>query len=148
GPTQGVLPIPATGSTNVPIDKWGRVFQFIEGLSWVRSRHTLKVGAEAQLVNGYAHVTSFARPNIGFSGVYTQNPQSRGASGNAYADLLLGLAASASISTQSTNEIRQWIFQGYIQDDWKASTRLTLNLGLRYELSNPFVEVNDRQANF
>jgi hypothetical protein len=148
GPTQGVLPIPATGSTNVPIDKWGRVFQFIDSVSWVRNRHTLKMGTEVQLVDGYAHVTSFARPSISFNGVYTQNPQSRGNSGNAYADLLLGLLSSASISTQSTNQIRQWVYQGYIQDDWKVSSKLSLNIGLRYELATPFVEVNDRQANF
>jgi hypothetical protein len=144
----GDLPIAATGSGNLPLEKWGRVFQFLDNLSWVRNRHTVKFGADVQQVSIFVSATNAARPNINFNGVYTQNPQSRAGTGNAYADFLLGLSNSSTIATRSINTIRQRIFQGYIQDDWKVTSKLTLNFGLRYELTKPFVEVDDIQSNF
>lgn len=147
-PGPGNLPIPATGSGNLPSDKRARIFQFLDNVSWVHDRHTFKVGADIQQVTMFVSATNQGRPNINFNGVFTQDPQSRFGTGNAFADFLLGLANNATISTQQLNTIRQWIFQGYVQDDWKASAKLTLNIGLRYELPKPFIETSDRQANF
>ncbi len=144
----GNLPIPATGSNNQPIDKWGRVFQFLDNVSWVRHRHTVKFGADIQQVTLFGFVTLAARPSFNFNGVYTQNPQARAGAGHAFADFLLGLANNATVSTRSINKLRQRIYQGYIQDDWRVSSKWTLNLGVRYELAKPWVEVNDRQSNF
>jgi hypothetical protein len=144
----GDLPIAATGGSNMPIDKVGRVWQFIENFSWVKNRHTLKAGADIQQVSMYGYVTNSARPQFAFNGVYTQNPQARAGTGHSYGDFLLGLTSNAVVATRSISEIRQRIFQGYLQDDWKVSNNLTLNLGVRYELSRPFVEVNDNQSNF
>lgn len=144
----GVLPIAATGSTNMPIDKIGRVFQFIDNYSWIRGRHTIKFGGDIQQVSMYGFVTNSARPQFSFNGVYTQNPQARPGTGHPYGDFLLGITNNAQVATRSISTIRQRIVQGYVQDDWKASNRLTLNIGVRYELTRPFVEVDDNQANF
>ncbi len=147
-PAPGNLPILATGSGNLPSEKWARIFQFLDNVSWVRNRHTFKFGADIQQVTMFVYATNQGRPNFNFNGVYTQNPQARAGSGNAFADFLLGLANDATISTQQLNTIRQRIFQAYAQDDWKVSSKLTLNIGLRYELPKPFIETSDRQANF
>ncbi len=144
----GELPIQTTGSANLPVDKIGRVVQFIDNVAWIHNRHTVKFGAEVQQVNMYGYATNQARPGINFNGVYTQNPQARPGTGHAYADFLLGLSNSATVATPTVNEIRQRIFQGYLQDDWKASPRLTLNVGLRYELAWPFIELSDKYTNF
>ncbi len=144
----GTLPIAASGGTNIPIDKWGRVFQFLDNVSWVRGRHTVKFGGDIQQVTMFASATLSARPAFNFNGVYTQNPQGRSGTGAAFADFLLGLPNNTNVSTRSISKIRDRIAQGYIQDDWKVSKSLTVNLGLRYELTKPFVEVDDQQANF
>jgi hypothetical protein len=142
----GTLPIGATGSGNLPIDKWGRVIQFVDTLSWIKGRHTIKVGGEFQQATLFGFVTLQARPSISFSGVYTQDPLNRGNTGSPYADFLLGYSNSTTISNRPRNESRQDIVQGFVQDDWKVSSRLTLNVGIRYELALPWIEVDNRQS--
>lgn len=143
----GNLPTPATGSGNLPIDKQGRTIQVDDNLSWVHGRHTFKFGFDFQQVTLYANSTLQARPNFNFTGVYTQNPQGRPGTGAAFADFLLGLTNDAQVSTRSISESRQKIYQGYLQDDWNVTSRLTLNLGIRYELPLPFYETNNKYAN-
>ena len=140
--------IGAAGTGNTPSEKSGTIFQFRDNFSWVHRRHTIKLGGDVQQVNMSVYTTNEARPDIVFNGAYTQNPQARSGSGNAYADFLLGLAAAAGITTQNLNHLRQRVFAGYIQDDWKVSAHLTLNLGLRYELQTPVMETANLQANF
>jgi len=144
----GTLPIETTGSSNLPIDKIGRVAQFIDNMTWIHNRHEVKFGADVQQVNMYGYATNAARPTFNFNGVYTQNPQARAGTGHAYADFLLGQSNNATVATPTVNEIRQHIVQGYLQDDWKVTTRLTLNAGLRYELAWPFYDLDDKYTNF
>ncbi len=144
----GALPLSATGSANLPIDKQGRNFQIFDNLSWVRGRHTLKFGVDVEQVTLYANVTLLERPNFNFTGVYTQNPQNPIVTGASLADFLLGWVNDFTVSTRSRAEVRQHTFEGYVQDDWKATSRLTWNLGLRYELAMPWYETAGRYANF
>jgi hypothetical protein len=62
--------------------------------------------------------------------------------------MLLGLPKSANISTVIELGNRQRVPSLFLQDDWKVTHRLTLNLGLRYDYFAPIFEVNDRQSNF
>jgi len=142
----GTLQTAATGSGNLPIDKEGRVIDADGNLSWVHGRHTLKFGFDFQQVDLYANVTLNARPAYSFSGVYTENPQARSTTGSAFADFLLGDTASATESTRSISNEVQHIYQGYVQDDWQVTTKLTINAGLRYELPLPFYETNNHYA--
>lgn len=143
----GTLQTAATGSGNLPIDKEGRVIQVDGNLSWVHGRHTVKVGFDFQQITLYANVTLNARPAYTFTGVYTQNPQSRSNTGAAFADFLLGDTTAATESTRSVSNSRQHIYQTYVQDDWQLTNKLTINAGLRYELPLPFYETNNHYAN-
>jgi hypothetical protein len=143
----GTLLTPATGSGNLPIDKQRRTIQIDENLSWVHGRHTFKFGFDFQQVTLYADSTLNARPNYSFSGVYTQNPQNRSITGAAFADFLLGDTSASVVSTRSISNSRQHIYQGYVQDDWKVSSRFTINAGLRYELPLPFYETDTHYSN-
>ena len=97
----GTLLTPATGSGNLPIDKQGRTLQFSENLSWERGRHSLRFGFDLQQVTLYASATLSARPAFSFNGEYTQDPQHRTTTGNAFADFLLGYTSSSTVSTVS-----------------------------------------------
>jgi hypothetical protein len=142
----GTLLIGSTGSGNLPIDKWGRVLQLTDTFSLVKGKHTLKIGGDLQEARLFGFVTLQARPAINFTGVYSQSPQNRASTGSPYADFLIGYAATTTISNRPRNESRQRIAQGFVQDDWKVTPKLTVNLGLRYELALPWVEVDGRQS--
>jgi len=85
--------------------------------------------------------------SFSFDGAYTRNTATA-REGNAFADFLLGTARSSSLSNIS--RLRQgapW-YEFYAQNEWKATRRLTLNFGVRYELRPPFVEAHNGWANF
>ncbi|MEO7144996.1 MAG: TonB-dependent receptor, partial [Bryobacteraceae bacterium] len=135
----GAAPIAATGSGNFPAEKSGKIWQLLDNFSWVHDRHTLKFGVDLSRVTMFVYATNTARPTYTFNGTYT---------GSGVGDFLLGDVYTAATSQQQIDTIQQYIYSGYAQDDWKATNKLTVNFGLRYELPMPFIEAHDRQSNF
>ena len=124
-------------------------FQTEDVFYWTRGKHALRFGARLDRRQYNAFQSSAIRGIENFSGVYTNNPASPAGTGNALADMLLGAPISGNIIIlDGIRGFRRWEFGTFIQDDWKFSDRLTLNLGLRYELypQYPWVEVADRQS--
>ena len=118
--------------------------QLADNLSWVHGRHSMKFGVEAidWFVNRYMPNNS-GNPIFGsysFTGAFT---------GNAYADFLLGLPATATREEPfpaQYNRSRDW--SGYAQDDFKLTARLTLIYGLRYEYNGPAYANGDNMYSF
>ncbi len=116
-------------------------------------RHFLKTGMEFR---SYREVDGFHLPNqsgqFNFDTTYTKGPNdnSTGAPssyGQSVAALLLGLPTSSSIIRRAASYAEQSMSYGfYIQDDWKVSTKLTLNIGLRWEFETPLTERFDRSV--
>src|SRR5204862_6434349 len=75
-------------------------------------------------------------------------PTVSASTGDSIASALLGQVDSASISTTNFISSQKVAWAGYVQDDWKVSRKLTLNIGLRYELWSPIGERFGNQANF
>jgi hypothetical protein len=121
--------------------------QISDVLSLTRGAHTLKVGGEFRWSQFNISQEQSPRGRFSFNGQFTQNPVD-GSGGSSIADMLLGLPISANISTVIGMGNRQHVPSLFIQDDWKVSRRLTLNLGLRYDYFSPIVEANNRQSNF
>lgn len=133
---------------NSPLTKSSGVWDISDNLSKIVGRHQLKFGIDYLIIRPTTASALGGRGSFGFNGVFTQNPQNRTGNGNSIADLLLGLANTANTGTVASVVERGHYAGGYFQDEWSVTSRLTLNLGLRYEFFQPFTEVDNRMANF
>ena len=134
---------PSMGDRNQPfVKRENEVQQFTEDLTILRGRHSIKAGIDVR--NEKMFIGFINRPNgdFTFNGVHT---------GNAAADFLLGMPSrirTAVPGADSINEGDGWLYAGYIQDEFRLSPRLTLNLGLRYEVATPFEDTDDALNSF
>jgi hypothetical protein len=120
---------------------------FSSSLSWVKGRQVWKFGGEQRLFynnfsqpqnpTGFFHFTQGVTEGVVGAG----NP----VEGNSFASLLLGygdLDSHLTVAPSVANKSKETAF--YFQDDWKVTSKLTLNLGLRYEWSTPYDERHNR----
>jgi hypothetical protein len=138
----------ASCCSNSPLTKTSGVWDWSNNVSKTFGAHLLKFGGEFMLIRPSTQAASNGRSSFGFTGVFSQNPQSRATSGSAIADLLLGDANSLTTGTIAQAVERGWFGGAYVQDQWTIQPRLTLNLGLRYEYTSPYIETNNRMADF
>jgi outer membrane receptor protein involved in Fe transport len=120
----------------------GDSWHFRTGFSKQLGKHTLKVGAEWNLLNwNYRQGAT----TIGFAPAQTADPLNLAGTGSALASYLLGTPDNA--TRRNVNETMPWwggVMGFYIQDGWKVTDRLTLNLGLRYDRT--FIPSNGTNA--
>ena len=125
--------------------------QITDVLTLVHRAHTIKFGGEIRWSQFNISQEAAPRGQFSFSGKYTVNPNpgpNDPPTGNPLADMLLGMPNRANISTVIGMYNRQHVPSLFVQDDWKVTPRLTVNLGVRYDYFSPLVEANNRQANF
>jgi hypothetical protein len=111
-----------------------KVYDVIDQVSYLRGKHAFKFGGE--LRRDLVHQATFraGRGRIKF---------------NNLEDFLSGIPASDTfLAGDPTRNISQWLYAGYVQDDWRIAPRVTLNLGLRYELQGVPTEANNLFGNW
>jgi hypothetical protein len=119
-------------------------WQYTDALSMTRGKHTIKVGFN--LVH-FASNTENLGNNTGT--LNFTNSSTGPTSGNGMADLLLGIPASTTNSPYNYEwYVRAATLSAYIQDDYKVNSRLTLNLGLRWELNTPAILLDNHETSF
>jgi hypothetical protein len=129
------------------------VTQFIDTYSTIRGRHSLKLGADIRLERLDVLQPPDPTGLFSFSALFTNGLTAAGSAvantGNSLASFLLGQVNSFNIDVQQqVLKPRARIAEFFVQDDWKATRRLALGLGLRYTLNFPSTEANDRGAVF
>jgi hypothetical protein len=121
------------------------IFQIADTLSWTRGRHSLKFGIDFRRQQRNFFQETSPRGWYSFDGSYTQDLLTA-SGGNGMADMLLGVPSYfQQDKLQGTYPTRYWDLAGFVQDDLRLTPDLTLNLGLRYEVTSP---ANGRVANF
>jgi len=140
---------PANGNANFTTS----VTQFLDNYSAVRGRHSLKAGFDMRLERLDVLQPPSPTGNFQFSTLFTAGLTAAGTptagTGNSYASFLLGQVTRFTIDAQ--DEIlrpRARIAELFLQDDWRVTDRLTLNLGVRYTLNFPSTVAGDRGAVF
>lgn len=126
-------------------------YQADDNVSLTLGKHTLQIGGQVQRLEYNLFQVSNLRGTMAFTTAYTSNPAHLAGTGIGLADLLLGAPISGSLQyLDGTRGFRQTQLASFIQDDYKISSKVTLNLGLRYEnyLGWPWEEVAHRAYAF
>jgi hypothetical protein len=116
------------------------VHEFNDNLTWVHGRHIAKFGAKMRYYRPLFTDSKQYQGEWNFTGINTENPASPGGTGNAFADWMLGFPASTVRAFPGDvfgGQETYWQF--FAHDDFKVHSRLTLNVGLRYEYT-PWLE--------
>jgi hypothetical protein len=132
---------PIGGAITGPRNTTQTTFEIQDGITWTNRRHLLKVGGEFRRT-GIDMIQAIA-PNafFVFAGTFPTN--------NAIANLLLGAPVTFYQGLGDFSRgVRVWGLGAFAQDEWRATPRVTLNYGLRYERINPFTEIHDRLNGF
>ena len=136
---------PFQGGTNV--------FFIKDSFDAIRGDHNIKFGGEIRANQMNVLTNAFQDGFWVFSNLYTAQVQgvNTGAGGHPMADLLLGLPDlgfhDQTFDGPTTG--RRWkLYRPFVEDNWRATPNLTLNLGLAYALVTPITESHDRQTNF
>jgi Carboxypeptidase regulatory-like domain/TonB-dependent Receptor Plug Domain/TonB dependent receptor len=153
----------------LPSDETSQTLQITDDFTKVYKSHSFKVGIESQLVKNDVLQPPNSKGDFDYNGSYTDvpaknssttglaqfliTPQAFATSGAYGADAANGFSFSGgsdqvqASNASKTDDYRTYL-AGYIQDDWKATPKLTFNLGVRYDYFSPIRETNGAQANF
>ena len=121
------------------------VFQYDDAVSWQKGRHSFRFGGEFRAAQFNLNILTGSAGQFNF----TQGPTSTPADGNSgfgFASFYLGAASNAYIDIPQINGWRVKYFAFFGADDWKLNNKLTLNLGLRYDMPIPVTESQNRMS--
>ncbi len=117
----------------------GPSYDFGQDWSWQRGKHEVKWGAQVQRILFNRDANSYSSGRFTFDGKITKNQ---------VADLLLGRSRKFTQNTNSVQSGLYYIPAFYLQDSWKVAPRLTLNLGLRWEIYTPWRDDQGQMATY
>lgn len=128
------------GAYNMPQQRFDNTYQIVDAVTYTLGRHTLKLGADLRRADSIDDTIYYGRGALSFTG---------GASGYAFADLILGLPHTTQREPGATT-MRPFHddLAFFAQDDWKVTPNLTLNLGLRWEYDSPLRDYANNLSGF
>jgi hypothetical protein len=144
--TWGIPAVSVSGFSGFGDDSEGpyvndnKSLQFIDNFSWIRGKHSFRFGGEARRDEYNQIGNQFARGSFIFENDATAIVQKGVKSGgSSFADYLLGYSrrSEAAVSIAQA-EFRSWSYAVYFDDVWKLTPKITVNFGLRYELTPPW----------
>jgi hypothetical protein len=129
--------------TNLPQHRYDNHYNLVDNISWSHGKHNVKFGVNMLQARYSVIFVSDGTGVLGFTGGQYET------SGNPMADLALGYASSsARVPTAPDFHPAYSSYSGYIQDDWKVTPSLTLNVGMRYEYFAPLFDKYNLMSNY
>ena len=121
--------------------------QFVESLSWIKGKHSFRFGFETRKSTNYETNLSTASGQFTFATQPTGQPNVA-ATGNGLASMLVGFPTAFAQSQTDITDRHSWYNAAFAQDDYTIAKNLTLNLGLRWEMDTPMIDINNRMNGF
>ena len=136
------------GGTQVKNYETDDTYSLQPNMSWIHGKQTIKFGAEFRLYRQNFLQPGAADGNYTFSKGFTQaNPlRADAVSGNEFASFLLGYPSSGSVDRNIDAAYRNKYYALFVQDDWKITPTLTVNLGMRWDYESPRTERYNRMV--
>ncbi|MBM3782873.1 MAG: TonB-dependent receptor [Acidobacteria bacterium] len=125
-----------------------QIIQIADSLTITRGNHNFKAGTDFRWWRLSFINRSQPSGSFNFNADLTNNPQSPAGTGFGMATFLLGEVSSGTLGVRPFFQFRANPFAVFLQDDWKITRRLTLNLGVRYDASFGGTELHNRASNF
>ncbi len=136
----------------LPSKEYNNVWDFIQNVSVNKGNHAYKFGFEFRPIQFPFFQVPSPHGDLSFSRNDTAYPNNNNSiatnTGDGFASFLLGVVNNGQISSNNFISSTKKAYAAYAQDDWKITPKLTLNLGLRYELFSPIGEKFGRQSSF
>ncbi|HEY5329258.1 MAG TPA: TonB-dependent receptor [Acidobacteriaceae bacterium] len=143
-------------SNTTPSQTINQTISFSDFVSWRHAKHNYRFGLDVRRVHADSIGGNNPLGSFTFTGYATASPADQvksaagqvGASGDAFADFLLGLPQSTSLQAGLHKiYLRENVYDAYAQDDWRVLANVTLNYSVRYEYFAPYTEKNNRLVN-
>lgn len=161
----GGIPFTGPGSGGLPnvaisgLTSWGapgstpglesqNVYQILDNVTKILGNHSLKAGVAFQNIRFAYLQPRYVRGYYDYTGLYTSSPAASITTGYGGADFLVNQMNNTTITNATNIGDQEWYNSAYVQDDWRVTPRLTLNLGVRYDYYQPYNEVAGYQSNF
>ena len=125
-------------------------YTFIENLSWIRGKHSFKTGIELDRDRINQLQQSNAQGSFNFSNSMTSQPNSAsfGSWGSSVASFLIGAINTAGAFIPAETGLRDFRVGAFVQDEWRATPKLTISYGLRWDYNPSFSEVQNKMSSF
>jgi hypothetical protein len=138
-PSASVSGITSWGTNGFePMAKTQNVYQILDNVTKILGNHSLKFGVALENIRFGATLGGTKHGAYSYTGLYTSSPKSSITTGSGVADFLVNQMHNTSITNTDNVDDQESYNSAYVQDDWRATTRLTLNLGVRYDYYQPF----------
>lgn len=138
---------------STPLIRDQHTHSVVANISMLKNNHSVKYGVDMRFRTTGETASPPGESAFGrwiFDNAYSRNPASPTGTGETIASMLLGFPSAirrdffiAGTGTLNTKELNF-----YIRDEWRATSKLTLNFGVHYEINTPFVEKKDQWVNF
>ncbi len=122
-------------------------YQLFGDVVKVLGKHTLKFGGDARQYRLNTYITGNSAGSYTFGNAWVRqasNSSSTTVVGQDFASFMLGLPTAGQFDIQSQGSYSSYYYAGFVQDDWRVSKTLTLNLGLRFDHDTPYSETYGR----
>ena len=134
--------------TYLPSNEIQNTYSVSDTFTLIKGDHSIKIGGEFRPEEFTIFQPAAPRGTLTFGTQFTDNPGAQGTGGSGFATLLTGQPDGGSINNINNVDYNRRVYGLFLQDDWRATPKLTINAGIRYDFFSAIKERHNAQANF